>query len=579
MDNQNTVFYLRPLRGNKYALDIVQDPLNKVRACEDPRGAGVPCMRIGLDQKPNNPPWLASFGRRHGEDDVILGNNFSRSGQCYFDFNTETGELLLHDTSRKGDTQLYEVEYVFEQGKIEECMRQPQILGGPPRQCAVLLTDDPYTNIDRQWIFKMRNALFLLIPPLRPARDEDEFARKKLEFADQCASNATQGITELNSGWNEQPEMLTTTLPSTVVSMSYNLRYKGSHQPKDNEVIRHTRLGLLGVGGQGEVHKVVNMYDGNHYACKTIAVRENVPELCIHSEADFRNFIEREVALVKKVHHHKNIVPYLYTQGFKFDQDIEIFMPIYEGNLQGLLETLRPHKLAIQDLQDPARTILKAIPENVQDMTAEMLRQILDALNFVHTYQPQIIHGDVKPENILYHGNQFLLTDFGLAQVVDRLDKRVGTMWFMAPELHRKGVRTPKVDIYALGVTVAECLFKLPLIKERKNLEDKWRELLYNLLSTYAPHYASMLAEDPQSRPTSQEIADSSHLRPKIQNSPDTTTINPSQNLEPDAIVPGPYESSSTRSESITSMRCPEKMEWKYSWAKSISHAASSANS
>ena len=60
-------------------------------------------------------------------------------------------------------------------------------------------------------------------------------------------------------------------------------------------------------------------------------------------------------------------------------------MPVYDGNLYQLLERLRSKD-----------------PDAVGPMTNRMLYQILDALDFVHTYNPQIIHQDIKPANILY---------------------------------------------------------------------------------------------------------------------------------------------------------------------------------
>jgi len=114
-------------------------------------------------------------------------------------------------------------------------------------------------------------------------------------------------------------------------------------------------------------------------------------------------------------------VPYIHTQGFRIGQNIQICMPLYEGSLHQLIERHRP------DGSD----ILRA-------RTGGMLSQILDALDFVHTQDPPIIR-DVKPANILYQGVKFLLTDFGIAKVVDSSKTRVGTEWYMAPELLQNG--------------------------------------------------------------------------------------------------------------------------------------------
>ncbi|KAK1250313.1 hypothetical protein MKX08_010316 [Trichoderma sp. CBMAI-0020] len=44
-------------------------------------------------------------------------------------------------------------------------------------------------------------------------------------------------------------------------------------EPEKGKVIQITKLRPLGRGGQGEVHKVVDMYTGTHYACKIVAIQ------------------------------------------------------------------------------------------------------------------------------------------------------------------------------------------------------------------------------------------------------------------------------------------------------------------
>ena len=116
-------------------------------------------------------------------------------------------------------------------------------------------------------------------------------------------------------------------------------------------------------------------------------------------------------------------MPYTHTQGFKIGQDIKIFMPIYEGNLHELIKQYRfkgseAGRLRLDEL--------KVVPEVVRIITDKMLSQILDALNFVYTYNPLIIHRDIKFVNIFYHGDKFLLTDFGIAKIVDTSRTIVG---------------------------------------------------------------------------------------------------------------------------------------------------------
>ncbi|CZR52893.1 uncharacterized protein PAC_02770 [Phialocephala subalpina] len=494
MDQPGTIFCLVPYQNNKYATEIVGNPANRDRRCVDPNIAPVPFLRIGLDQQLKTPPHLVRFGRRECND-IILNNRFSRNDQCYFDFNKETGELLLHDISEKNDTELYDVNEKGNPG--------PPQIWKTPRQCVVVLTPDPYRDddgaCDRVWFFKIRDAIFRLIPRRTPGdQGEAAFTEERLAFAGQPDPERTyEGTMQqlINLGLQSlQSEALTTThKPSSTATYNpHNTRFKTPLEPEEDEVIRYTKLGRLGKGGQGEVHKVVDMYNGNYHACKIVAVKEEVPEWRIHSKKDFRARVEMEVNLVKQVQHHDNIVPYKYTQGFETGENIEIFMPVYDGNLYQLLERLRSKN-----------------PGAVGPMTNRMLYQILDALDFVHTHNPQIIHRDIKPANILYQGDKFLLTDFGIAKVVDTSRTMAGSRWYVAPEVRHNGEQTPKVDIYGLGITFVECLVKLPPEAEREVTWQHWEQWhghLQTLLSQHEPRIAAMLADVADQRPTAHQL-------------------------------------------------------------------------
>ncbi|MGZ3443711.1 MAG: serine/threonine-protein kinase, partial [Polyangia bacterium] len=75
-----------------------------------------------------------------------------------------------------------------------------------------------------------------------------------------------------------------------------------------------------------------------------------------------------------------------------------------------------------------------------------------------------VVHGDVKPANLLYRDAgddaELVLGDFGLAQLVaDGDEERAarGTLAYMAPE-QRRGQVAPAADVYAAGVILVELL-------------------------------------------------------------------------------------------------------------------------
>ncbi|KAJ8930882.1 hypothetical protein NQ314_016302 [Rhamnusium bicolor] len=93
-----------------------------------------------------------------------------------------------------------------------------------------------------------------------------------------------------------------------------------------------------------------------------------------------------------------------------------------------------------------------------------VMKQLLSAIIYLHSMF--IFHGDVKPENIIVTDIKetliIKLSDFGLADVTMKsqvIQKRAGSFFYMAPEVHLGFPSDHTSDLYSAGVLMYEMLF------------------------------------------------------------------------------------------------------------------------
>lgn len=108
----------------------------------------------------------------------------------------------------------------------------------------------------------------------------------------------------------------------------------------------------------------------------------------------------------------------------------------------------------------------RAIRENRFLPTVEVLawtRQLIDALSYLHSQKPPIVHRDVKPANVrLTPSGLIKLVDFGLVKLISPDERTItvvqghGTAHYTPLEQYGgdTGHTTLQTDIYALGATM-----------------------------------------------------------------------------------------------------------------------------
>jgi Tol biopolymer transport system component len=149
--------------------------------------------------------------------------------------------------------------------------------------------------------------------------------------------------------------------------------------------------------------------------------------------------------------------------------------------------------------------------------------QIAEALAAAHA--GDVIHGDIKPENILLRPDHYVkLLDFGLARKVTTetlalgYSPLLGTLRYMSPEQARAEPLTPASDVFSLGLVLYELLagrHAFPATSALETAQGILEKEPASLSSSHPPHVPArldllvraMLAKEPSARPTADGVA------------------------------------------------------------------------
>ena len=151
-----------------------------------------------------------------------------------------------------------------------------------------------------------------------------------------------------------------------------------------------------------------------------------------------------------------------------------------------------------------------------------IMARVLEALAYAH--QKQIVHRDVKPDNILLSDSwesgepeSIRLSDFGIAGIVgdggSSSTSGIGTPAYMAPELIQTGSAAPPSDVYSAGITLYELLGgRTPFGDAGTAMTIGLRHLSEMPLPLPVPEALAdvlerMLSKDPEERPTAAQGA------------------------------------------------------------------------
>ncbi len=192
--------------------------------------------------------------------------------------------------------------------------------------------------------------------------------------------------------------------------------------------------GELGQGGMATVYLARDLKHDRDVALKVL--RSDLSETLV------RDRFLREIRLAARLNH-PHILP-LYDSG-EAGGFLYFVMPVMRG------QTLR--------------TRLAAGPMPV-DEAVRVASQVADALD--HAHRQDIVHRDVKPENILLHEGHAIVADFGIGKALaassaassafTQVGLTVGTPAYMSPEQAAGAEVDGRSDLFALGCVMYEML-------------------------------------------------------------------------------------------------------------------------
>lgn len=242
-------------------------------------------------------------------------------------------------------------------------------------------------------------------------------------------------------------------------------------EPRSEASLIHGRyevLESLGAGGEARVVKALDHQHERPVALKIRRVRGEQAREELLGEARLLLGLEPHPALP------------LVREDFFIEEEYVVAMDWVDGT-------------------DLARILAeRGAPGLAPSSVVAYLAEAAEALMYLHAQDPPIVHGDVKPANlILTRGGHVKLVDFGLSSTPLMLGRRSGTPGYRAPELATGSPPSPASDVYGLAATAFALLTGSPpegVLPDWEGIDATLAEQLENAVRLG-------LATDPARRP------------------------------------------------------------------------------
>lgn len=249
--------------------------------------------------------------------------------------------------------------------------------------------------------------------------------------------------------------------------MKFEKRYKTNHVSPVVDFSNYDKIDIIGKGA---------------FSTVILYRKKKTKELVIFKRLLKANIIKKRQ--LKQILHEKRVLqaldsPFIVKLLFSYKDNDAVYMVMPFLNGGDLLSLLRRHR--------------KFSETSARFFSA----QLVLAIEYLHDVN--VIHRDVKPENVLVRDNGYIqLADLGLSKLVkDRLWSFCGTPEYVAPEIIQSKGYDKAVDWWALGILTYEfCVGRTPFYKSQCNELTMYGNILngdYSIPNTFTDHLKDLV--------------------------------------------------------------------------------------
>jgi serine/threonine protein kinase len=249
---------------------------------------------------------------------------------------------------------------------------------------------------------------------------------------------------------------------SIVMTKSLDLEHGRHRHFAPGEPLPFEILGRLGSGGYGQVDKIASKISFRHYALKRIRRRAAFGN---NSKEAMKRF-KSEIQIVKSIEH-RHIIQYVGSYTDKTYLGL-VMAPVADTDLAAFLEQTCIY-IQTASSANAESSVLRLRDQALASEMSSTVRTyfgcLAAALSYLH--DRSIKHKDVKPQNILVHQGNVLLTDFGLsrdfAEDVGSTTSGItpASPRYSPPEVAVYEARNTSADVWSLGCVFLEMVAAL----------------------------------------------------------------------------------------------------------------------